>query len=279
MVHRVDQELGDLLAAIDNNTNAPGLKDRTAFFVSSDHGDFSGNHHLVEKWPGAVDDLLTHVPFVARMPSAEYLPKGFVGAKNHVVEEQIQVFDIMPTALELAGIVPNRTHFATSLVPQLMGASGDVDRVVYSDGGFFYPTEIEPMAGDCDLGDDFYGHRGLEEILNYTGVNPSAPSSKPGGCNRSHWDDPNWTGCLGSPRAVMAKTLKHKLVFRPREVSEFYDLVKDPRTLTNLWGKPEVADARQTMLDGLLKWYQETTDVAPLAEDDVRVCTKITISY
>ena len=57
MVHRVDQELGDLLAAIDNNTNAPGLKDRTAFFVSSDHGDFSGNHHLVEKWPGAVDDL------------------------------------------------------------------------------------------------------------------------------------------------------------------------------------------------------------------------------
>ena len=43
MVHRVDTELGDLLAAIDNNTNAPGLKDRTAFFVSSDHGDFGGN--------------------------------------------------------------------------------------------------------------------------------------------------------------------------------------------------------------------------------------------
>jgi arylsulfatase A-like enzyme len=37
MVHQVDTELGALLAAIDNNTNAPGLKDRTAFFVSSDH--------------------------------------------------------------------------------------------------------------------------------------------------------------------------------------------------------------------------------------------------
>jgi|EP01043_Picozoa_sp_COSAG02_P010349 hypothetical protein len=35
MVHQVDTELGDLLAAIDNNTNAPGLKERTAFFVSS----------------------------------------------------------------------------------------------------------------------------------------------------------------------------------------------------------------------------------------------------
>ena len=32
MVHRVDTELGALLGAIDNNTNAPGLKDRTASF-------------------------------------------------------------------------------------------------------------------------------------------------------------------------------------------------------------------------------------------------------
>lgn len=120
----------------------------------------------------------------------------------------------MPTALELAGITPNRTHFATSLVPQLMGAKGDPERVVYSDGGFLYPTEIEPMAGDCDLGDDFYGHRGLEEILNYSDYNPSAPTSQPGGCNKSHWGDPNWVGCLGSPRAVMARTLEWKLVYR-----------------------------------------------------------------
>ena len=48
-VTQVDIELGNLLAAIDNNTAAPGLKNRTAFFVSSDHGDFMGNHHLVEK--------------------------------------------------------------------------------------------------------------------------------------------------------------------------------------------------------------------------------------
>ena len=71
------------------------------------------------------------------------------------------------------------------------------------------------MAGDCcDLGDDFYGHRGLEEILNYSDYNPSAPTSQPGGCNKSHWGDPNWVGCLGSPRAVMARTLEWKLVYR-----------------------------------------------------------------
>ncbi len=136
-------------------------------------------------------------------------------------------------------------------------------------GGFLYPTEIEPMAGDCDLNDDFYGHRGLEEILNYSGFNPSAPTSKPYGCNRSHWDDPNWVGCLGSPRAVMARTLTHKLVYRPREVSEFYDLTADPRELTNLWGHESVAAVQQEMLDGLLRWYQETTDVTPIAVDSV----------
>jgi hypothetical protein len=142
-------------------------------------------------------------------------------------------------------------------------------RCVSFAGGFLYPTEIEPIAGDCDLNDDFYGHRGLEEILNYSGFNPSAPTSKPYGCNRSHWDDPNWVGCLGSPRAVMARTLTHKLVFRPREVSEFYDLAADPRELTNLWGHESVAAVQQEMLDGLLRWYQETTDVTPIAEDSV----------
>jgi choline-sulfatase len=249
MVHNVDTELGELLAAIDNNKNAPGLADRTAFFVSSDHGDFGGDHHLIEKWPGALDDVLTRVPFVARIPG---------GAKGHVVREQIQVFDILPTALEMAGITPNRTHFGRSLVPQLMGANGDLDRVVYCEGGFLYPTEIEPIEGSCDLKDDFYGKRGHEEIQNFTG-----------GCNKSHWDDPNWTGCQGSPRAVMAKTLSHKLVYRPREVSEFYDLAKDPKELVNLFGDASVASVQKKMTDDLLQWYLETTDVSPITVDNV----------
>eukprot|EP01047_Picozoa_sp_COSAG01_P066775 COSAG01_NODE_9283_length_2495_cov_1.633973_4_plen_96_part_00 len=52
-------------------------------------------------------------------------------------------------------------------------------------------------------------------------------------------------------------------------MSEFYDLTRDPRELKNLWNDPSVAAQQQKMLDGLLKWYQETTDVAPLAEDEV----------
>ena len=55
--------------------------------------------------------------------------------------------------------------------------------------------------------------------------------------------------------------------YRPREVSELYDLTTDPRELVNLWGTPSVAVVQQRMLDGLLNWFQETTDVTPLAVD------------
>ena len=41
---------------------------RRQIFFSSDHGDFGGDYHLVEKWPGAFDDVLTHVPFVVPGP-------------------------------------------------------------------------------------------------------------------------------------------------------------------------------------------------------------------
>ena len=39
----------------------------------------------------------------------------------------------------------------------------------------------------------------------------------------------------GIPRAVMAKTIDYKLVFRADGVSEFYDLKADPRELTNVY--------------------------------------------
>ena len=39
----------------------------------------------------------------------------------------------------------------------------------------------------------------------------------------------------GVPRAVMAKNMDYKLVFRADGVSEFYALKEDPRELTNMY--------------------------------------------
>ena len=66
----------------------------------------------------------------------------------------------------------------------------------------------------------------------------------------------------------MARTLKFKLVYRPREVSEFYDLTADPKELSNLWGSDSVKDVQAQMMSDLVKWYLETTDVTPIKLDD-----------
>ena len=105
-------------------------------FVSSDHGDFAGDFHLVEKWPGGMDDILTRVPMIVRIPG---------GTKGHVVKEPINSFDMMATILEMANINVTHVHFAQSFVKQLHGASGDPNRTVYSEGGYLYHREIEPF--------------------------------------------------------------------------------------------------------------------------------------
>lgn len=67
------------------------------------------------------------------------------------MKEQVQLFDVMPTILELShkdgGSRPTtkNTHFAHSLVPQLKGAGGDPARIIYAEAGFLYPAELEPL--------------------------------------------------------------------------------------------------------------------------------------
>ncbi len=64
MISYSDWLLGELLEALERSGHA---KD-TAVFAFSDHGEWGGDYGLVEKWPSAVDDVLTHVPLIARVP-------------------------------------------------------------------------------------------------------------------------------------------------------------------------------------------------------------------
>ena len=64
-----------------------GLAENTTI-VASDHGDWAGDYGLVEKWPSAMDDTLTRVPLLFRVPGA---------MAGHVVGEPVELFDVMPT--------------------------------------------------------------------------------------------------------------------------------------------------------------------------------------
>src|SRR5207244_13265604 len=85
-----DWLLGELVEALDRT----GHWRDTALMVCSDHGDYAGDYGLVEKWPSGLEDCLTHVPLIARIPG---------GTPGHVSPELSELFDVMPTSLDLPG--------------------------------------------------------------------------------------------------------------------------------------------------------------------------------
>ncbi|MGF7145882.1 choline-sulfatase [Anaerotaenia torta] len=226
-----DRMLGHLLDTLDKT----GLAENTTVIVCSDHGDWAGNYGLVEKWPNAMDDDLVRVPFLIRSPGNK---------AGHVIKEQVEMFDIMPTVMELAEIKENHTHFARSVVPQLKGAAGDPDRAAFAEGGYdlHEPNCFEGYAGRNDslLDPRFIYYPKAIQQQEY-------PQSV----------------C----RTAMIRTLSHKLVKRTSGENELYDLQEDPKELKNQYNNAKYTDIRLELEAKLLEWYLKTSDTVPQDDD------------
>jgi choline-sulfatase len=232
MISYSDWMLGELLRALEET----GLADNTTVIVASDHGDWAGDYGIVEKWPSGLDDTLTRVPLIIRAPG---------NRAGHAVREQVELFDIMATVLELAGLEAKHSHFARSLVPQLNGAAGDPERAVFTEGGY------DPREPHC-----------------YEG-NATRESTNGRGTDHVYW--PKSLQQQEHPesvcRSTMMRTLDYKLVRRTNGVNELYDLREDPRELRNVYGEPAYASVRAEMETRLVDWYINTSDVVPFQED------------
>jgi choline-sulfatase len=228
MVSYLDWMFGELMGAVERTGHA----NDTAVFFFSDHGEWGGDYGLVEKWPSACDDVLTHVPVMARVPG--------VSKAGHVSREVIELYDVMATCLDAAGIQAEHTHFARSFMAQLRGERGDAGRAAFCEGGYNVnePQCFEPMG-------DFQS----EQNIYYPKVK----------LQNEHPET--------ITRATMVRTLEWKLVARPDGVSELYDLARDPQELRNVYGQRQYA-ARQAELEKrMLDWYIRTADVAPKKHD------------
>ena len=95
LVDWVEDYLAGFGIACHRDLDETGLAEDTALILFSDHGDYAGDYGLVEKWPSACEDVITRVPLIVRTPG---------GAAGHVVEEPVELFDVMATTLEQAGI-------------------------------------------------------------------------------------------------------------------------------------------------------------------------------
>ncbi|MET1002006.1 MAG: sulfatase-like hydrolase/transferase [Acidimicrobiia bacterium] len=90
MVAQLDNAIGRVLDVLDER----GIAEDTLVLISSDHGEFLGEHQMIFKGPFGYDSLL-RVPLLVRGPDVP------VGA---VVDEPVGTIDIAPTALAAAGL-------------------------------------------------------------------------------------------------------------------------------------------------------------------------------
>lgn len=91
-VSQVDAGLGLVLDALE----ASGQRENTLVVYASDHGDFAGEHGMIEKAPGIGFGCITHIPFIWSWPG--HLPAG---ARRSSLVESV---DFLPTVCALTGL-------------------------------------------------------------------------------------------------------------------------------------------------------------------------------
>jgi choline-sulfatase/uncharacterized sulfatase len=91
-VSQVDAAIGRVLEAIDRM----GRRENTIVVYSSDHGEFAGEHGLIEKAPGIGFHCVTRIPMIWSWPGC--LPGGEARA------ELVESIDFLPTICRLAGL-------------------------------------------------------------------------------------------------------------------------------------------------------------------------------
>jgi arylsulfatase A-like enzyme len=144
----LDAQLARLLAALDDT----GMADDTIVVFTSDHGDMHGSHGVYKKqWPW---NEALKVPFVLRYPRAV--------APGSEIRTPINVIDVMPTLLALAGLPVPACVEGVDLSARLLGEAGAAPESVLIMNPC--PFSIGDPRGD-DQYPDFRGRR-----LEYRGV-------------------------------------------------------------------------------------------------------------
>ena len=229
MISYTDWLLGELLAVMDRL----GLFENTVLIISSDHGDWAGEFGLVEKWPSDCSDPILRVPLIVKAPDNQ---------AGHVVQGPVEMFDLMASVMDLAGLETQHVHFAHSFVPQLNGEPENQERFVFAEGGY---DVHEPHA--------FEGR--------WDKINPPVDGIYyPKGTQQQEVPE---SVC----RATMIRNMCHKLVRRTFGQDELYDLQNDPRELSNLIDDPAIQGVKSDLEHEMLSWYLRTSDTVPVGQD------------
>lgn len=105
----IDEQIGRILATLEKR----GQLENTFILFVSDHGDMTGDHHLWRKsYPY---EASARVPFLIRPPKSMNFPGG------KLLSQCVEIRDILPTFLDVAGQKAPATVEGKSLLPLLRG--------------------------------------------------------------------------------------------------------------------------------------------------------------
>ena len=146
-IHYVDTWIGELMGVV----RELGLDKKATVVFYSDHGEEFGEHGSVlhEKLYATV----TRVPLMIRLPG---------GAEAARLAQVVEMIDLMPTLIDLAGAVPPDYIQGESLVPLIRG-EGQPPYVAISESPYFGGRQAVAMGGyHLITGDE----EGMAELYN-----------------------------------------------------------------------------------------------------------------
>ncbi|MFX0139625.1 MAG: sulfatase/phosphatase domain-containing protein, partial [Candidatus Hodarchaeota archaeon] len=225
MVSKIDFHVGKVLEKL----KEIGKYENSVICFFSDHGDYTGDYGLVEKWPSGMQDCLTKVPLIIKIPGVKPV--------ENIKKQLTQTIDIFPTLMEMAQIEHNYTHFGKSLIPLIKGQATTHRDAVFAEGGY---NSREPQC--------------FEDVV----TSPEIPLIGVYYDKTNIQQERPETAC----RATMIRTEEWKLVLRsiPDRKEELYNLSEDPQELKNLIDDPQFKDKIKELKDRMVHWYIHTSD-------------------
>ena len=115
LITLIDENVGKVLRALKEE----GIRDDTLIVFSADHGDFAGEHGVMDKNVGIYESI-------QRIPMVMNYPRRF--ASGLVREDLVESVDVAPTIIETLGIPVPETMEGQSLLGSALADGPEVDR-------------------------------------------------------------------------------------------------------------------------------------------------------
>lgn len=239
-IMRLDADFGRLMAALEKR----GQADNTIVVFMGDNG------YAVPHGKGSLHDPGIHTPLIVRWP-------GVVKAGSRS-SDLISGEDLAPTLLEAAGLkVPERMS-GVSFAKRLRGQPFEGRKYVFAERGVHGQATMGPQltANGMDFSRCVRSDR-YKLIYNCTPWMRYAPVDS--------IREPAWRRMLTAHnRGELDEAIDRAYFTHPRPFYELYDLQEDPNELSNLAGKPELADVEWELKETLQEKMIVDFDYLPL---------------